>query len=182
MRHYGIIALVLFLFSCAKDPSTLTGNDFLGADSTEAFATLDKVGGGKTLTVRKALARLAEHDSLEASKVMSIEKLVSNQTAWESYARPRLEMYSLAVEALKKRLKAPSTARIGAFDGLNNDSASIEFKEGDLAMFVGKYNAQNGFGVYLPGTFEAEFRNRDGKWGFKYGDEYGSDYLDFKVK
>lgn len=148
----------------------------VGQDSTTNWTIVSESGDAEKY--RSSLRRLRNHDSLTHVRTWSLADLDRNESEWRSYAAPRIERYDAATKYLKSRLRVPSTVRIGSFDGLDNDSVTVVII-GDSAQVIGKYNAQNAFGTYLPGTYTAYFKKRDGKWSWRIGNEQPIDYIDF---
>jgi hypothetical protein len=78
--------------------------------------------------------------------------------------KPRQEIYGVAIAALKKGLKVPSTAKIASVTPANTDTAAI-FVRGDSSGVVrGEYDAQNAFGTYLHDKFQVKLSKINGKW------------------
>lgn len=177
LRNTVCIAATAFaLIGCGKSIGELRVSDLSGPDSTASWTIVSESGNaGK---YRSVLLRLVKHDSLAHVQSWSLADLDRNESEWQAYAAPRMERYDAATNYLKSRLRVPSTARMGSFDGLDNDSVTVVIT-GDSAQVVGKYNAQNAFGTYLPGTYTAIFRKRDGKWTWRLGDAQPIDYIDF---
>lgn len=178
MASFAITAL---LAACSKDPSKLVVADFVGKDSTAAYEAIHTSSPAQEKLLREALLRLAKHDSLGVANTWTIAEVEKNQAAWVSYLKPRAELYNKAVAAVKARLKVPDSAKIPLYEGFNSDSASVIYKSKDSAIVSGTYKSQNMFGVYLNGSFEAKFIEKNGNWQWEWGHDGPTDFLDFRL-
>ena len=87
----------------------------------------------------------------------------------------RESAYTTAQALVRAQLKAPSSARFAAIpaegkitksDSLYNfssDTVHVTIMD-STAIVVGAYEAQNSFGVYLPGTFRVMLTRKDDGW------------------
>jgi len=81
----------------------------------------------------------------------SVQKYKDSLRKYDSLIAPRKIIYDLAVETLKKSLKAPLTVKIPALT-LTNDTVKIGTLTGTKdAAILFPYDAQNAMGTYLRG-------------------------------
>lgn len=117
----------------------------------------------------KAARERAEFVADSTRKADSVETLI----------RPRRELYGIAIDMVKQRLKAPSSARIPAVSLVDSDSLSFDFSSDSALVEVkGAYEAQNMFGVYLPGRFLVKLRRDSSGYVPQFG---GIDGLDIQM-
>ena len=177
----AVIVISFMVIGCGKSVEDLHVSDLVGVDSVEAWRVLEKADMVQSNSYRDALKRLRDHDSLSQALGWTIAQLDSNQRAWNRFAEPRMQIYKLVVVAVKDWLKVPSTAQLGSFTGLDNDSVRLIYSGPDTVKVEGKYNAQNGFGVFLPGEYTAHLVRKNQNWTWMWGGDTPRRYLDIVV-
>lgn len=95
--------------------------------------------------------------------------------------KPLAEMRDTMIDRIKELLKAPGSAHFSTLDGdsiifsgnARHDTVTVygikvlSLPDSSWVHVTVPYEAQNSYGVYLPGAYEGSFQKVNGKWRYK---------------